>query len=202
MSLRHSYTLFAPIYDLLLESVSRPLRAHNLGQLQQRHGQRVLLVGIGSGLDIPLLPPGPHYVGMDLTPAMLQRARQRRQQDANISLHLADAMRLPYGDASFDAIVMHLILAVVPQPQLALAEACRVLKPGGDLLILDKFLRPDQRAWLRRLVSPMLGRIATRTDVELEPLLARHPELQIITDRKALAGGWFRQLRLNKNPVR
>ncbi|MDH5786444.1 MAG: class I SAM-dependent methyltransferase [Chromatiales bacterium] len=198
MALRHSYTLFAPLYDPLIERVSEALRAENLEPLQQLSGKRVLLMGIGSGLDIPHLPPGNNYTGIDITPAMLQRAQQRAAGRDDIELHEGDVMAMPYADESFDVVVMHLILAVVPEPERALAEAARVLRPGGTLLILDKFLQPGAVAPLRRLINLISRHIATRTDVVFEEVLASSPQLQLQSDTPALAGGWFRRIRLSK----
>lgn len=197
MSLRHTYTLFAPIYDLALERASERLRHDSLQRLGNTGGE-VLVAGVGTGLDIPHLPTGPHYVGFDLTPAMLARARRRAARREDVSLHLGNAHRLPYGDASFDAVVLHLILAVVPQPQLLLREVERVLKPGGRVLLLDKFLRPGQRAPLRRLLNLLSRHIATRTDVVFEQVLDCCPQLGLHSDEPVLAGGWFRRIELRK----
>lgn len=197
MSLRHSYTLFAPFYDLMISAATRPARAASLSALGDVTGQTILVDGIGTGLDIPLLPSGAKYIGVDYTPAMLRRARGKCA-GKNVALHAGDAMVLPYADDTFDAVIMHLILAVVPKPQRALAEAARVLKPGGIILILDKFLRPGQAAPLRRLISPLLGRLATRTDVVFEDLLAGCPQLAVVSDTPAMAQGWFRCILLRK----
>jgi ubiquinone/menaquinone biosynthesis C-methylase UbiE len=197
MNLRHSYTLFAPIYDLVLRRASDPLRRASLAAFDAA-GKRVLLAGVGSGLDLPHLPRGAQYVGVDLTPAMLRRARRRARQRGDVVLHLGNVMALPYPDHSFDAVVMHLILAVVPHPQRALQEARRVLKPGGEVLILDKFLRPGQRAPLRRALNTLSRRVATRMDVVFEEVLACCEDLKIERDAPALAGGWFRHIRLRK----
>lgn len=200
MVLRHTYTLFAPIYDLFVASATEGARRRSLAPLHHEPGDDVLIIGIGSGLDIPLLPPGPRYVGLDLTPAMLARARRQAKAYPSIDIRLAlgDAGDLPYSDNHFDVVVMHLILAVVPHSERVIAEAARVLRPDGRILILDKFLRPGQKAPLRRLISPLLGKIATRTDVVLEDLLAYAPDLRIIDDRPALAGSWFRHIILKK----
>jgi ubiquinone/menaquinone biosynthesis C-methylase UbiE len=200
MSLRHTYTLFAPIYDLAIGRASEGLRRDNLQRLDVTQGD-VLLAGIGTGLDIPHLPHGPCYIGLDLTPAMLRRAQRRSHDRDDIRLHLGDAMQLPYRDASFDAVVLHLILAVVPQPERLLAEAERVLKPGGRILIVDKFLRPGQRAPLRRLLNLFTRHIATRTDVVLEDVLACCTQLHLHLDEPVLAKGWFRRIELRKSQV-
>jgi ubiquinone/menaquinone biosynthesis C-methylase UbiE len=197
MNLRHSYTLFAPIYDLVLHRVSAPLRRSNLCTLEVA-GKQVLLPGIGSGLDIPFLPRGGTYVGIDLTPAMLAKAQRRAATRDDITLQVGDAMALPFADASFDIVVMHLILAVVPQPRRALAEACRVLRPGGEIVILDKFLRPGERAPLRRALNVISRRVATRLDVVFEEALGCCSDLRVEEDLPALASGWFRRIRLRK----
>ena len=120
MSLKHTYTIFAPIYDRFVGGVFDTLRQSNLNELQRLplSTSKILLSGIGTGLDLPLLPQGPEYVGMDLTPAMLDKARGRAK-NLNIELRTGDVMCLPFEDNHFDAIVMHLILAVVPKPALA-----------------------------------------------------------------------------------
>ncbi|MGH7930305.1 MAG: class I SAM-dependent methyltransferase, partial [Candidatus Binatia bacterium] len=101
-------------------------------------------------------------------------------------------------DGRFDMILMHLILAVVPEPPKALLEAARVLKPGGRVRIFDKFLKGGEAAPLRRLMNPVTRRIATRTDVVFESLLTAAPELEPVEDLPALAGGWFRRIDLRK----
>jgi phosphatidylethanolamine/phosphatidyl-N-methylethanolamine N-methyltransferase len=198
MGLKQSYTLFAPIYDLLIAAASESLRAENLKSLHSPQGLDVLIAGIGSGLDIPHLPAGHRYTGIDLTPAMLDRARARAAGRGDIELHEGDVMALPYDDEQFDIVVMHLILAVVPQPQQALCEASRVLRPGGRILLLDKFLRPGAWAPLRRTINIFSRHIATRTDVVFEEILAQCPQLTLQSDIPALVGGWFRRLELRK----
>ncbi|HEB86386.1 MAG TPA: class I SAM-dependent methyltransferase [Gammaproteobacteria bacterium] len=202
MSLKHSYTFLAPIYDYLVEPAFADLRRKNLSHLKHAENKDILLTGIGTGLDIPWLPQGPRYTGIDLTPAMLARARKQTADRNDIELEVGDAMQLPFDNERFDAIIMHLILAVVPDSLRALQEAQRVLRPGGRILILDKFLRPGQWALSRRLLSIFLRHIATRTDVVFEPLLAQCPQLTLIRDEPALAKGWFRYIELHKETGR
>lgn len=196
MSLKHSYTLIAPFYDAAIDRATRAARKHSLSALPAAPG-RVLLAGVGTGLDLPHLPPQHHYVGVDLTEAMLRRARPRAGK-ADFSGVIGDAQRLPFANASFDHAVLHLILAVVPQPADCLREVSRVLRPGGTALVFDKFLRRGQPALLRRLANPLVRRVATRLDVVFEDVLAHTPELQLEHDQAALACGWFRMIRLRR----
>lgn len=198
MGLQLSYTLLAPFYDAIIGRASRQWRQDSLRELGDVRGKNILIDGIGTGLDIPHLAPVAHYTGIDLTHAMLERARLTASHvGRDIILHQGNAMRLPYQDAQFDAVIMHLILAIVPYPERALAEAERVLKPGGMIVILDKFLRPGEWAPLRRFISPLLGRIATRTNVVFEDVLAQCHQLSVVSD-VSLNVRWFRRIVLLK----
>nr|WP_153145492.1 class I SAM-dependent methyltransferase [Dechloromonas sp. H13] len=196
MSLKHSYTLIAPFYDAAIARATLAARRRSLATLPAEPG-RVLLAGVGTGLDLPHLPPQHHYVGLDLNRAMLRRALPRAG-DVDFAPVQGDAQRLPFADASFDLAVLHLILAVVPEPADCFAEVARILRPGGQVLVFDKFLRHGQTALLRRLANPLLRRVATRLDVVFEALLASAPALQVEHDQPALVGGWFRMIRLRK----
>ncbi|MDP1594402.1 MAG: methyltransferase domain-containing protein [Gallionella sp.] len=195
--LRISYSLIAPFYDLVIERPMRAARRQSLNALPGDTAGKILLSGLGTGLDLPLLPALHHYTGLDFNPGMLARARSR---GANLQVDwiLGDSMALPFPDAYFDHVVLHLITAVVPEPRCCLAEAARVLKPGGSVILLDKFLQPQQRAPLRRLLTPLSRRIATRMDVVFEEVLLAAPELEIVSDVPLLAGGWFRSILLRK----
>ena len=196
MSLKHTYTLIAPFYDAAISKATQAARKRSLSALSETPG-RVLLAGVGTGLDLPHLPPQHHYVGLDLNQSMLRRALPRVGQIDFLPVQ-GDAQRLPFPDNSFDSAVLHLILAVVPQPAHCFAEIARVLKPGGEVLVFDKFLRHGQTALLRRLANPLMRRIATRLDVVFEDLLSEAPSLKLEHDQPALAGGWFRMIRLRK----
>lgn len=196
MSLKHTYTLIAPFYDAVISKATQAARKRSLSALPATPS-RVLLAGVGTGLDLPHLPPQHHYVGLDLNQAMLRRALPRVGQIDFLPVQ-GDTQRLPFADKSFDSAVLHLILAVVPQPAHCFAEITRVLKPGGEVLVFDKFLRHGQTALLRRLANPLMRRIATRLDVVFEELLSEAPSLKLEHDQPALAGGWFRMIRLRK----
>jgi len=195
--LRRSYSLIAPLYDMF---VARPLmhaRIRSLRALPAIHAGKVLLSGIGTGLDLPLLPKLHRYTALDFNGAMLERAKPRGS-DLHVDWVMGDSMALPFSDAHFDHVVLHLILAVVPQPGRCLSEAARVLKHGGTIIVLDKFLRPHQTALLRRALNPLSRRIATRMDVVFEEVLSGVPQLQKVSDMPLLVGGWFRGIVLQK----
>ena len=197
MSLKHSYALIAPFYDIFLTATTHAARGRSLAPLTEMPPGDVLVAGIGTGLDIPHLPPQHRYVGLDLTRAMLLKA-QRRTGGKHVRLVQGDVHRLPFPDGHFDAVVLHLILAVVPHPELCLAEAARVLKPGGRVLVFDKFLKPGERALWKRTMNSLTRHVATRLDVVFEDVLAASPSLERHHDEPALAGGWFRLIRLGK----
>jgi phosphatidylethanolamine/phosphatidyl-N-methylethanolamine N-methyltransferase len=195
MSLRKSYSLLAPFYDSVAGPLFRHARQRSLARLTGVAGQLVLLDGVGTGLDLPHLPSAHRYTGLDITRAMLARAVGRARALA-IDWVQGDCLQLPFGDARFDCVVLHLILAVVPDGRQALREAARVTKPSGRLLIFDKFLRRSDRAVLRRWIGPLAGRLVTRTDVVFEDLLAGVSGLTVQSDEPALARGWFRYITL------
>jgi phosphatidylethanolamine/phosphatidyl-N-methylethanolamine N-methyltransferase len=196
LSLKHSYALIAPFYDAALAAATRAQRVRSLTALPHEPA-RILLNGVGTGLDLPHLPRQHRYTGLDLTHAMLRRTLPRAK-GLDFCCVQGDAQNLPFADGSFDHAILHLILAVVPEPAACLAETARILAPGGSILIFDKFLQPQQRAPLRRLINPLLRRVATRLDVVFEEVLEKTPTLALESDQPALASGWFRLIRLKR----
>lgn len=195
--LRTSYSLIAPFYDAMIEHPLRAAREQSLRALPADENQHILVSGVGTGLDLPLLPARQRYTVLDFNSEMLSRARFRRE-DLSVGFVLGDSMELPFAEATFDHVVLHLIVAVVPDPQLCLSEAARVLKPGGTIILFDKFLRPQQRAPLRRIFNALVRRFATRMDVVFEEVLLAAPELEVVRDTPMLARGWFRGIVLRK----
>ncbi|MDR2188175.1 MAG: class I SAM-dependent methyltransferase [Azonexus sp.] len=179
-----------------MERATRAARRRSLAALPDGGGQ-VLLAGVGTGLDLPHLPATRRYIGLDLNPSMLRRALPR-VGNLDFAPVQGDVQNLPFAAAAFDAAVLHLILAVAPQPQRCLGEIARVVRPGGTIVVFDKFLRRGQSAPLRRWLNPLVRRVATRLDVIFEDVLAAVPQLVREDDRPALGGGWFRLIRLRR----
>jgi ubiquinone/menaquinone biosynthesis C-methylase UbiE len=162
-------------------------------------GDRVLIVGAGTGLDLDFVPPNMAITAIDVTPAMLRRlTRRAAHAGREVSAHVMDARNLTFPDASFDAIIMHLILAVMPQPELGLREAARVLKSGGCIAIFDKFLRDEEQpSNARRLLNVITGTLFSDINRRLAPLL-HGTGLLVARNDPAGFGAVFRSITLSK----
>ena len=141
--LRRQYTRLAPLYDGAVAFLDRG-RTRAIAEIAIQNGERVVIPGVGTGEDLPYLPTNVRIRGVDLTPAMLERARAKSAFLADVELIEGDATALPFPDASFDVALLHLILAVVPDARAALAEAARVVRPGGRASVFDKFVPPGR----------------------------------------------------------
>jgi ubiquinone/menaquinone biosynthesis C-methylase UbiE len=169
---RIRYTLAAPIYNGLAGWL-KSRRRRSLALLDLQPGERVLLVGAGTGLDLDLIRPGPILTAIDLTPAMIKRLlRRARRRGLQVDARVMDAQALDFPDASFDVVILHFIVAVIPDPVRCAREAARVLRPGGRAAILDKFAPDGGKApLLVRLVSPIIRILATEVTRQLGPIL-------------------------------
>jgi ubiquinone/menaquinone biosynthesis C-methylase UbiE len=128
----------APSYDKQIAFFEKLQFGGGREWLGERAQGRVLEVAIGTGLNLPHYPPGAIVTGIELSPAMLSRARQRAAGlGRDVDFQEGDAERLPFGDVSFDTVVCALSLCTIPDPAAAIGEMKRVLVPGGRLLLLD-----------------------------------------------------------------
>jgi len=192
---RIRYSGLAPIYDLIARPTQR-MRRRSLALLDLQPGERVLIAGAGTGLDLDGITPGPILTAIDLTPAMLEKLRRRAGRlGLAVDARVMDGHALEFADGSFDAVILHFIVAVIPDPVLCLNEAARVLRRGGRAVILDKFA-PDQGPLpLRlRLLNPIASFFATNVNRRLGPLLAGSG-LRVV-HREAAAGRGFFQIAL------
>lgn len=187
---RISYTLWTPIYNLVVTPLFKRKRRRSLQLLAAKPGERILLVGAGTGLDLDFLPPAIDIVATDLTPAMIWRLQRRaRRLGLNVEARVMDGQSLQFPDASFDAVILHLIVAVIPDPVRCLREVARVLRPGGRAVILDKFI-PDhaQPPRLFRWLNPLTSLFGTEITRQLGPFLAQ-TDLRILHEEPAGVAG-------------
>lgn len=193
------YRLWAPVYDATLNRFFLPGRRKALQMLDLQSGERVLIVGIGTGADLPLLSSGVEVTGVDLSREMLAKARLKLDQSpARVKLIQADAQARLVQPASFDAVILNLILSVIPDGKACLQSAFQALKPGGRAVIFDKFLPEGKRASLPRkfinLFSTLLG---TDINRRLSDLITDCP-CEILRDEPGIAGGLYRVILLRK----
>src|SRR5687768_17114761 len=200
---RLRYTVWAPAYDAIARAAGfDTARRLSIERLRLASGERVLIVGAGTGLDIDFLPSNAHVTAIDVTPAMLKQLERRAAGSGrSVLARIMDARQLAFPDSSFDAVVMHLILAVMPQPERGLREAVRVLKPGGRVAVFDKFLRDEERPSLkRRLLNAFAKPLFSDLNRQLGPLIAGTP-LAIELDEPVAFGDTYRVVTL-MNPDR
>ncbi len=150
--IKHRYDRVAPFYDAMEWFMERGRFATWRKELWSRvEGHRILEVGVGTGKNFPYYPAGRDVTALDISPNMLGQARQRAR-DMNIEVELVegDAQALPFADNSFDSAVATFVFCSVPDPVQGLCELRRVLKPGGQLIVLEHVL--SQKTVLRTLM--------------------------------------------------
>lgn len=198
---RIRYGIWAPAYDAVLRWLPSldDARRRSIARLELTPGQRVLIVGAGTGLDLPHLPEGLVVTAVDVTPGMLERLRRRAVRlRRDVDVRVMDGRALDFPDGAFDAVVLHLILAVMPEPDVGLREVERVLRGGGRAAVFDKFLQdgaPASRP--RRLVNAAARLLATDINRQFGRMLAG-TSLAVEQDTPSVFGGAYRIITLRK----
>ena len=142
-SVRRHYDRRAESYDRLIGLVEKAFFGDGRGWVCSRASGEILEVAVGTGRNLPFYPKDARLTGIELSPKMLAIARQRaRELDIEADLRAGDAQNLPFPDASFDTVVATLALCTIPDDGRAVAEAARILRPGGRLLLLEHVRSP------------------------------------------------------------
>jgi ubiquinone/menaquinone biosynthesis C-methylase UbiE len=197
---RLRYSVWAPVYDAIVRAAGfDAARRMSIERLRLAPGDRVLVVGAGTGLDLDFLPSKVDVTAIDVTPAMLKHLERRAAgAGRSVTARIMDARTLAFPDSSFDAVVMHLILAVMPEPERGVREAVRILKPGGRIAVFDKFLLDAERPSLkRRLLNAIAKPLFSDLNRRLGPLI-NGTGLVIEHDEAVAFGGTYRAATLVK----
>jgi len=200
-AVRLAYRRYALVYDLVFGLPLVAGRRLAAAAVNARGAGRVLEVGVGTGLTLPLYRADSKVVGIDLSPEMLARARRRveglglGQVEALLEM---DGQRMEFPDGSFDTVVALHVLSVAPEPARLLQEMRRVCAPGGELLILNHFR--SERApwrWLERATAPLAAHLGFRPDLERKHL-GSLAGLALVEERQVKRAAGATLLRLGK----
>jgi phosphatidylethanolamine/phosphatidyl-N-methylethanolamine N-methyltransferase len=194
------YNRFAKVYDLVFDKVMHPGRVAAVQTMGLAAGQRVLEVGVGTGLNLPLYPPGVKVVGVDVSGPMLAKAHRRARELGleRIELYEMDARELGFEDESFDHVYAPYVVSVVPDLPAAMAEMKRVCRPGGSIVIVNHFhSRNAVGAWFEKTFTPLTHHVGFRMDLPMHAVL-RESELELRQNRRVNLFGMWRLIVLRK----
>jgi phosphatidylethanolamine/phosphatidyl-N-methylethanolamine N-methyltransferase len=180
------YDKLAKVYDLFFGPTLHPGRLQAIQRMNIQAGERVLEVGVGTGINLSLYPRDCTITGIDFSSSMLEKARERaaRKELQNIRLLQMDAADLKFADNAFDIVYAPYLISVVPDTLQVAREMRRVCRPGGRIIFLNHFLSPNALlSRTERLISPFTIHIGFKADLDLPAFLAQS-ELQPVSIEK------------------
>jgi phosphatidylethanolamine/phosphatidyl-N-methylethanolamine N-methyltransferase len=199
-----AYDRWAPIYDLVFGNVFASGRSQAIAAAE-RAGARILEVGVGTGISLSQYSPQSELVGVDISDAMLDKARKRVREFglSNVrEISRMDAEALNYPDGAFDVVVAQYVVTAVPNPERALDEFVRVVRAGGEIIITTRVgAGRGLRGSIEKLLMPLTRRIGFRTDFpwsRYENWAARTPQVKLLEQRPLPPLGHFSLLRYRK----
>jgi phosphatidylethanolamine/phosphatidyl-N-methylethanolamine N-methyltransferase len=170
------YEKLASVYDLTFGPTLHPGRLQARDRMGVNPGDRILEVGVGTGINISLYPRDCQITGIDLSTPMLERAHERVSRDGfrNVRLFEMDAAKMTVPDNSFDIVYAPYLVSVVPDPVQVAREMRRVCKPGGKIIILNHFRSTNPiLSRMERAISPFTVHIGFKADLDLAGFLAQ-----------------------------
>lgn len=199
-TVRRAYARWAPVYDMSFGVIAQAGRKSAAAIVNKKRG-RVLELGVGTGISLPLYKDHLRVTAIDLSPEMLAIARARVEARGLThvdEIHEMDAADLYFDDASFDVVLAMYVMTVVPDPEKVLRELERVCAPGGEVIIVNHFSEErGLRGRVERALAPMSAALGWRPEFSIEEILDR-TELDLV-ERRALAPfGLFTLLRFRR----
>jgi phosphatidylethanolamine/phosphatidyl-N-methylethanolamine N-methyltransferase len=202
-----AYDRWAPVYDLVFGGVFKAGRRESISAAE-KVGGRILEVGVGTGISLPQYSRNCSLVGVDIADAMLEKARKRvsRRGLANVEqLTVMDAEALDFDDGGFDVVVAQYVVTAVPNPEAALDEFMRVLKPGGELVITTRVsAERGFRGKVEKGLMPITSKLGWRTEFPIgryEAWAATNADAILLENRPLPPLGHFSLLRFGKAQV-
>jgi phosphatidylethanolamine/phosphatidyl-N-methylethanolamine N-methyltransferase len=199
-----AYARWAPVYDLAFTAVMAPGRRAAVAAAQRRGGS-ILDVGVGTGLELPMFDRSVELVGVDLSEPMLRRAQTRiaRKKLAQVSgLCVMDATRLAFPTAHFDSVVAPFVLTVVPDPAATLDELARVVKVGGEIVLVNHVgAESGPIAWIERWLGRKSAELGWRPEFPWSILgdwVASRDDLRLVERRRIAPLGLFTLARIER----
>ena len=192
-TIKRAYAILSPVYDFLFDKVFYPGRVAAIDLLEIQPNSRVLEVGVGTGLNLPLYPRECDVTGVDISEGMLRKAQERARTlcMTNAKLLVMDGSRLDFPDDSFDRVIATYVISAVPDPVKTLLEMRRVCKPSGHLVILNHFKSDNPIIGMfEKLLAPVCTKIGFDTELKLMPLLDRVALAPEQLHRVNLMNGW------------
>ena len=174
-AIEHAYRRYARFYDFVFGAVFQPGRKAIVERMDCRPGERVLEVGVGTGLSLHLYPKNVFITGIDISPDMLAQAQARMvrdQLDNIVQLSVMDAENMEFEDSSFDKVVAMYVASVVPHPERLVDEMRRVCKPNGRIIFVNHFHSQNPLLGaFENLLAPLSKLLGFRPDFSLERFL-------------------------------